>query len=75
MNPSYFAWLYLVLFVRIGAFQWVTANPNKKFFSLALTRVLVVIGRALNAFPLSLFPFTPRLASARCTTGRYFPQS
>jgi hypothetical protein len=24
------AWIYLVLFVRIGTFQWVTANPNKK---------------------------------------------
>jgi transposase, IS5 family len=24
----------LVLFVRIGAFQWVTANPNKKSFLL-----------------------------------------
>jgi hypothetical protein len=23
----------LVLFVRIGTFQWVTANPNKKIFS------------------------------------------
>jgi hypothetical protein len=22
----------LVLFVRIGTFQWVTANPNKKIF-------------------------------------------
>ena len=28
-NPSKIAWFYLVLFVRIGAFQWVTANPNK----------------------------------------------
>jgi hypothetical protein len=24
------AWICLVLFVRIGTFQWVTANPNKK---------------------------------------------
>ena len=30
--PSKIAWIYLVLFVRIGTFQWVTANPNKKFF-------------------------------------------
>ena len=28
-KPSKSAWIYLVLFVRIGAFQWVTANPNK----------------------------------------------
>jgi hypothetical protein len=28
--PSKIAWIYLVLFVRIGAFQWVTPNPNKK---------------------------------------------
>jgi hypothetical protein len=26
------AWFYLVLFVRIGPFQWVTSNPNKKLF-------------------------------------------
>jgi hypothetical protein len=24
----------LVLFVRIGTFQWVTANPNKKFLPI-----------------------------------------
>jgi hypothetical protein len=30
INPSKIAWIYLVLFVRNGAFQWVTANPNKK---------------------------------------------
>ena len=29
IRPSKIAWFYLVLFVRIGAFQWVTANPNK----------------------------------------------
>src|ERR1700733_7670489 len=26
------AWISLVLFGRIGAFQWVTANPNKKIY-------------------------------------------
>jgi hypothetical protein len=31
-KPSKIAWFYLVLFVRIGTFQWVTANPNKKIF-------------------------------------------
>ena len=30
INPSKIAWFYLVLFVRIGTFQWVTPNPNKK---------------------------------------------
>ncbi len=30
INPSKMAWFYLVLFVQIGTFQWVTANPNKK---------------------------------------------
>ena len=30
IEPSKIAWICLVLFVRIGAFQWVTANPNKK---------------------------------------------
>ena len=29
IRPSKIAWFYLVLFVRIGTFQWVTANPNK----------------------------------------------
>jgi hypothetical protein len=28
------AWIYLDSFGRIGAFQWVTANPNKKIFLL-----------------------------------------
>jgi hypothetical protein len=31
IRPSKKAWICLVLFVRIGIFQWVTANPNKKF--------------------------------------------
>jgi hypothetical protein len=31
IDPSKIAWFYLVLFVRIEGFQWVTANPNKKF--------------------------------------------
>src|SRR5271166_6801078 len=30
-KPSKNAWIYLVLFVRIGTFQWVTAFPNRKF--------------------------------------------
>jgi hypothetical protein len=30
INPSEMAWIWLVLFVRIGTFQWATANPNKK---------------------------------------------
>jgi hypothetical protein len=29
-EPSKIAWFYLVLFVGIGTFQWVTANPSKK---------------------------------------------
>ena len=29
--PSKIAWIFLVLFVQIGTFQWVTGNPNKKF--------------------------------------------
>jgi hypothetical protein len=31
IKPSKIAWFYLVLFVRIGTFQWVTTNPNKNF--------------------------------------------
>jgi hypothetical protein len=31
IKPSKIAWFYLVLFVRIWTFQWVAANPNKKF--------------------------------------------
>src|SRR5208282_4629337 len=30
-NPNKNAWFYLVLFVRFGTYQWVTAIPNKKF--------------------------------------------
>src|SRR5271165_3776087 len=30
-NPSKNPWICLVLFVRIGTFQWVAAIPNKKF--------------------------------------------
>jgi hypothetical protein len=33
-NPSKKAWISLDSFGRIGPFQWVTANPNKKIFSL-----------------------------------------
>jgi hypothetical protein len=29
IKPSKIAWFNLVLFVRIGTFQWVIANPNK----------------------------------------------
>jgi hypothetical protein len=29
-NPRKNPWIYLDLFVRIGTFQWVTADPNKK---------------------------------------------
>jgi hypothetical protein len=28
-NPNKIAWISLVLFVRIGTYQWVTAIPNK----------------------------------------------
>jgi hypothetical protein len=35
INPSKIAWICLVLFVRIRAFQWVTANPNKKISCLS----------------------------------------
>jgi hypothetical protein len=31
-NPSKNPWISLDSFVRFGAFQWVTANPNKKFW-------------------------------------------
>ena len=37
-NPNKIAWFYLVLFVRIGIFQWVTANPNKIFLSRLSSR-------------------------------------
>src|SRR5271157_1515538 len=32
-NPNKIAWICLVLFVRIGTYQWVTAIPTKNFFS------------------------------------------
>jgi hypothetical protein len=32
INPSKIAWICLVSFVRIGAFQWVTTIPNKNLF-------------------------------------------
>jgi hypothetical protein len=32
-NPNKIAWICLVLFVRIGTYQWVTAIPNKNFLS------------------------------------------
>ena len=35
-NPNKIAWICLVLFVRIGTYQWVTAIPNKNFSPLAL---------------------------------------
>src|SRR5208282_827828 len=35
-NPSKNAWFCLVLFVRIGTYQWVTAIPNKKFLLVPL---------------------------------------
>ena len=35
IKPSKIAWFNLVLFVRIGTFQWVTANPNKKSLPLS----------------------------------------
>jgi hypothetical protein len=31
-NPREKAWISLDSFGRFGAFQWVTANPNKKRF-------------------------------------------
>jgi hypothetical protein len=30
-NPNKIGWICLVLFVRIGTYQWVTAIPNKIF--------------------------------------------
>jgi hypothetical protein len=33
-NPNKIAWISLDSFGRIGTFQWVTANPNKKFLFL-----------------------------------------
>src|SRR5271168_3361494 len=33
IKPSKKAWISLDSFGRIGTFQWVTANPNKKIFS------------------------------------------
>jgi hypothetical protein len=38
IKPSKIAWCNLVLFVRIGTFQWVTANPNKKISPWSLLR-------------------------------------
>jgi hypothetical protein len=40
IKPSKITWFYLVLFVRIGTFQWVTANPNKKSFPYRTLRRL-----------------------------------
>jgi hypothetical protein len=33
IKPSKIAWISLVLFVRIGTFQWVTAEKIKKFLA------------------------------------------
>jgi hypothetical protein len=35
IKPSKSAWFNLVLFVRIGTFQWVTANQIRKTFLLS----------------------------------------
>jgi hypothetical protein len=35
IKPSKKAWISLDSFGRIGTYQWVTANPNKKIFSRA----------------------------------------
>ena len=37
-NPRKKAWISLDSFGRIGAFQWVTANPNKNSFPFCLRR-------------------------------------
>src|SRR5208283_1757437 len=37
-NPNKKAWICLVLFVRIGAFQWVTAIPNIDFLPYSVRR-------------------------------------
>jgi hypothetical protein len=42
-NPNKKACISLDSFGRIGAFQWVTANPNKKFLFLGH-----LVGGALN---------------------------
>jgi hypothetical protein len=41
------AWFYLVLFLRIWTFQWVTANPNNFFVSLAFSGSDMRIGYGL----------------------------
>ena len=46
-KPSKIAWFYLVLFVRIGAFQWVTWNPNKKL-TLRFRRASQVVRHTLR---------------------------
>jgi hypothetical protein len=51
INPSKKAWIYLVLFVRIGTFQWVTAIPNKKS-----DRVSGSVPIVSSAFHLSVLP-------------------
>jgi hypothetical protein len=58
IKPSKIAWIYLVLFVRIGTFQWVTANPNKKTLSR-----LRLGAKRLKRLPLSFSP--PRSLARR----------
>jgi hypothetical protein len=46
-NPNKKAWISLYSFGRIEAFQRVTANPNKKFLSLASPSADALNGAAL----------------------------
>jgi hypothetical protein len=52
-NPNKMAWICLVLFVRIGTFQWVAPIPNKNFFP-ALRLAAGAARRSLVAHGLSI---------------------
>src|ERR1700722_18600749 len=51
IRPSKIAWFYLVLFVRIGTFQWVTANPNRIFLPLSHCASNVTVAFSLPVLP------------------------
>jgi hypothetical protein len=64
-QPSKIAWFDLVLFVRIGAFQWVMANPNKIFPRHLAKHALVVSPPERACRPL--------ISSGRTTPGDRVP--
>jgi hypothetical protein len=54
INESKIAFICFLLFVRIGAFQWVTANPNKKSFPVS--HCISNVATALSLSPVSRWP-------------------